>query len=100
MSPRASTLNLREIPGKITNGVYSKALPAKIAGVIERTVRKVPTAPNTDHVSLKFIRFGFLGVHRISREAVVAIKTAISGLMEIMVSTVSIGIKRSNLSVQ
>src|SRR4030043_1139023 len=95
MSPGATHLNFMDIPGKITKGVYSKALPANTCGVIERTVRKVPTAPKTDQVSLKF---GFLGVNIISREATEAIKTANMGRMEIMVSIVSMGIK--NLSFQ
>ena len=72
-----------EIPGNMTNGVHSKAFPANTCGVIERTVRKVPTAPKTDQVSLKF---GFFGVTMISREATVAIRTAMTGRMEKMVS--------------
>jgi hypothetical protein len=82
-----------EIPGNITKGVYSKALPAKIAGVMERTVRKVATAPKIDQVSR---RLGLLGVNIISREATVAIKTAIIGRREIMVS---IGVMTSILSI-
>jgi hypothetical protein len=58
---------------------------------MERTVRKVPTAPKTDHVSL---RFGFLGVTMISNEAAVAIKTAKRGRTEIIVSIGSMGIKK------
>jgi hypothetical protein len=63
---------------------------------MERTVRKVAIAPITDHDSR---RLGFLGVNIISREAMVANKTAKTGRIEVMVSIVSIGITLSILSV-
>jgi hypothetical protein len=84
------------MPGRITKGVYSKALPARTAGVIDNTVRNVAIAPKTDQDSR---RFGFLGVAIINREATVANKTAITGRIDIMVSIVSIGVITSILSV-
>ena len=77
--PRASTRNLRLIPGRMTKGVHSIIFPARTSGVMERTVRKVAAAPRTDQASR---RLGFLPEAMIRMEAREAIKTATKGLLE------------------
>src|SRR3990172_7207748 len=70
--PRASTLNLRSIPGRKVSTVYSIVCPPMITGIMEPTMRNFKRAAERDQNSR---RFGFFLESRIRTAATKKNKT-------------------------
>ena len=83
--PRASTRNLKSIPGSMVNRLHSIVPPARMVGAIDATMENLIMAAINETASLVF---GFLFNTRIKKAAVSETSTAKSGLIELIVSNV------------
>ena len=77
--PRASTLNLKSMPGRMVNKFNSMLPPDRIIGAIEATIRNLIMAAINEAVSRTF---GFLSRANIKNAVKSETRTARSGLIE------------------